>query len=464
MRRPIFFIVLSTHFLLGIRSASEGSDTYMRPKVYSRLEGSVPAKADGSYTGFIAVIELNMNDSTVKPTLLGAIISKRRMGKKSHFDLGWKGGCNCPRLTVYSEMSLLGLETKLRHILTTANLLDQNVWASQGLSINSIDVSVKVLGGNATKFVNLTTSDVINHPKYVTPNATSSEDDFLESQPAILTLNADVAIGIDNELRSIPISCSINDTSVYSFLAIYDWAKSSTEDGFELWRAYYFWKNCPANPSFTKEWSLCFQFVEPRMYNVSDMGILGSPIVRDSLVHEKAALIAVKARTYNVSATESLTSATSMSYSEIYKFVCQYADVCINNGSAATTITEVLLTNATSSTVVTSTTAVTPTTTANVTSTAATETSINVTTATATDGNTTITGTGNNNATTLTSINNTTTATNLTVDVTIIKSNATTRRYDYTGPDHDDHHQDEDENKWSSFMQLINNGIRYFFG
>ncbi|CAG0920893.1 unnamed protein product [Notodromas monacha] len=398
MKGRVLVIFFSIHFLsTGICSASaDGSDIYVRPvRDFSRLEGGT-AETNVNNTGYIAVIELRMNDTSVKP-LLGAIISKR-------------------------------------NILTTANYLDQAVWASQGLSISTIEVTLKATSGSPTKITNLAMTNVIKHPKYVSPNAATSEDDFLQYQPAILTLSSDAVLGISDDLRAIPISCSPTDTKLGDTVTVLDWSKPSST--IELQKATYSRKACPSgNPSLTKEWSLCFQLPTASSYSVSDMGKIGSPIVLNYGNNADVSLIAVKAKTYAVSANESLTAASSMSYSEIYSFVCQYADLCINNASAVTT-------PATTAAPASATTlAANATTNANATGTA--------------NNNATTTVPANNNATTTTVATNGTTTTKSTVTITNCR-----QRHNHTG---ECENQDE-KNKWFGFMQLINIGIRYVFG
>ncbi|CAG0922025.1 unnamed protein product [Notodromas monacha] len=157
-----------------------------------------------------------------------------------------------------------------RHVLTTAWYIDPKVFELPSLTARLLSLSVTLGGTSMTspnvQDFNVTLSNVIRHPDYVSNFDTLSGDQFIKNQPAILYLPSDAVLGVT--VRTIPVIHNAGATYIGQGVTILDW--THTESGAELQHASYVGVECNSSLSVGLQWSLCFKLQDLSASNVDD--------------------------------------------------------------------------------------------------------------------------------------------------------------------------------------------------
>ncbi|CAG0916735.1 unnamed protein product [Notodromas monacha] len=185
-------------------------------------------------------------------------------------------------------------------------------------------------------------SNIIYYPNYNSSGKVIPDDDSVKREVAIAQLASDA------KKTPLPIQCTPG-VSIGTEVTAFDWVKSGQGDN-NLIRAQYLRVQCPS-ALFSKDSTNCFQLSNRSAFDVNDTGLklaftpasgsnqhyLGSPVVLN-YGQANATAVAIKAYTFNVTATETMMAAASFSDPEVWSFVCQYAEKCIGNFTTTTSV------------------------------------------------------------------------------------------------------------------------------
>ncbi|CAG0919301.1 unnamed protein product [Notodromas monacha] len=225
----------------------------------------------------------------------------------------------------------LGLLISKRHVLCTVEALLGRKWTGKGNALKDIKgiyVYLAVGTNDEEGFQNLPPSDIIYYPNYNSSGKVIPDDDSVKREVAI------VKLPYDSRTSPLPIQCNPGVRIETEVTAVFDWVKVGK--GRDLFRAQYLRVQCPP-AYFSKDSTNCFQLSNISAFDVNDMGNLGSPVVLN-YGQANATAVAIKAYTFNVTATETMMAAASFSDPEVWSFVCQYAEKCIGGPTTTTSV------------------------------------------------------------------------------------------------------------------------------
>ncbi|CAG0922001.1 unnamed protein product, partial [Notodromas monacha] len=206
-----------------------------------------------------------------------------------------------------------GLLISKRHVLCTVEALLGRKWTGQGNALKDIYALNGLFAPNTAdeQFITgLSSSNIILHPNYNSSGKVIPDDDSVKREVAIVQLPSDV------KNTPLPIQCTPG-VSIGTEVAVFDWVKSGQGDNI-LIRAQYLRVQCPS-ALFSKDSTNCFQLSNRSAFDVNDRGNLGSPVVLN-YGQANATAVAIKAYTFNVTATETMMAAASFSDPEVWSF------------------------------------------------------------------------------------------------------------------------------------------------
>ncbi|CAG0924125.1 unnamed protein product [Notodromas monacha] len=220
-----------------------------------------------------------------------------------------------------------------RHVLCTVEAILGRKWTNQGNALKDIQalgVYLALDTNDEEYFQDFPPSNIILHPNYNSSGTVIPDDDSVKREVAIVQLPSDA------KNTPLPIQCTPGVAGIGTEVTVFDWVDGEFAGQKILVRAQYLRVQCPP-ALFSQDSTNCFQLSNRSAFDVNDMGNLGSPVVLN-YGQANATAVAIKAYTFNVTATETMMAAASFSDPEVWSFVCQYAEKCIGNFTTTTSV------------------------------------------------------------------------------------------------------------------------------